>query len=404
MTLYVSSYFVLIACFLLGAAAMLVQWRMNPDEPGINWWFWGLAAAALGCTLATIGVVLVQSGSHDSSPSLPGSIFRTCASWLNCMAWVLVWQGFRCFLGLRRPSAQQIFGVTIALFFIISASLPLKLPMAWEIGCVGVILTIGSASIAQQLYRAQDYGLATWFTFSGLVLLLLCWCGRALIAVAVPTTALYGPVAYITMLVSIIAIIAINMGMILLISSKKNLELKQLATVDSLTGALNRRSFFEQARNVLSAARRQELPLSLVMLDLDYFKAVNDRHGHMVGDQLLEHFSDLCRNNLREEDLFARYGGEEFILLLPGSDQHQTYLVMERIRHLISIHPLSLGHENLEYSVSIGVSRMSFNAFELDQLVDEADKALYRAKQTGRNRTVLSDIPLFELEPAPGAA
>lgn len=403
MTLYISSYPILIACFLLGAAAMFVQWRMNPDEPGISWWFWGLAAAALGCTLAIIGILLVQASSQDPAPNLLGPIFRICASWFNCIAWVLVWQGFRCFLGLSRPSLQQLLGAAIVLFFIISASLPLKLPMAWEVGCVGVVLTLGSASIAQQLYRAQDYGLATWFTFSGLVLLLLCWCGRALIGAAIPTATLYGPVAYITMFFSIIAIMAVNMGMTLLISSRRNIELKQLATVDSLTGALNRRSFFEQAKNVLSAARRQELPLSLVMLDLDHFKSVNDRHGHMVGDQLLEHFSDLCRNNLREEDLFARYGGEEFILLLPGSDQHQTYLVMERIRHLISLKPLSLGHENLDYSVSIGVSRMSFNATELDQLVDEADKALYRAKHTGRNRTVLSDIPLFELEPTPEA-
>lgn len=403
MTLYISSYPILIACFLLGAAAMFVQWRMNPGEPGISWWFWGLAAAALGCTLAIIGILLVQASSQDPAPNLLGPIFRICASWFNCIAWVLVWQGFRCFLGLSRPSLQQLLGAAIVLFFIISASLPLKLPMAWEVGCVGVVLTLGSASIAQQLYRAQDYGLATWFTFSGLVLLLLCWCGRALIGAAIPTATLYGPVAYITMFFSIIAIMAVNMGMTLLISSRRNIELKQLATVDSLTGALNRRSFFEQAKNVLSAARRQELPLSLVMLDLDHFKSVNDRHGHMVGDQLLEHFSDLCRNNLREEDLFARYGGEEFILLLPGSDQHQTYLVMERIRHLISLKPLSLGHENLDYSVSIGVSRMSFNATELDQLVDEADKALYRAKHTGRNRTVLSDIPLFELEPTPEA-
>ena len=159
-------------------------------------------------------------------------------------------------------------------------------------------------------------------------------------------------------------------------------ELEHLVTHDSLTGALARRALFELGENEIARSRRRSTPLSALMLDLDHFKEVNDRHGHRVGDLVLQGFVRRAQAVLRRPDLLGRYGGEEFVALLPDTDPAQARLVAERIRASVSA-----ASELPACSVSIGVATMTPSGDDrLDTLIDRADAGLYRAKALGRDR------------------
>lgn len=169
--------------------------------------------------------------------------------------------------------------------------------------------------------------------------------------------------------------------------TRAELELAQKiyegATRDALTGALNRRSFFELLEREFSSARRQRAPLSLAMVDVDHFKSVNDTYGHPAGDAVLQQLAERLRENLRIEDAMGRYGGEEFALLLRHTGLDGALLVAERIRLKVAETPFSLADRNLPVTVSIGVA--TWTAGEQEHLLRLADEALYEAKESGRN-------------------
>ncbi len=166
-------------------------------------------------------------------------------------------------------------------------------------------------------------------------------------------------------------------------------ELRHLAISDPLTGAANRRRFNEVAQAEIERARRQDLPLALLMIDLDHFKAINDRHGHTVGDTALIATTTLINAMLRGHDLLARFGGEEFVVLLPGSPLEGAAQVAERLREAIAGHSLeSADGESIRWTMSIGVAILGDEHDSLDDLIRRADTALYRAKALGRNRIV----------------
>ncbi|MBU1235597.1 MAG: diguanylate cyclase [Gammaproteobacteria bacterium] len=164
-------------------------------------------------------------------------------------------------------------------------------------------------------------------------------------------------------------------------------QLEHLAMTDSLTGLHNRRSFLEIAERELSRATRYGNPLAILMLDIDHFKAVNDTHGHRVGDNVLKEFARLCQQTLRTFDTVGRVGGEEFAILLPQTSHEQAVGVAERIRQLVEHARLSLEHGlPLQFTVSIGVAEVPDTPTNIDTLLNQADTALYDAKRTGRNR------------------
>ena len=170
---------------------------------------------------------------------------------------------------------------------------------------------------------------------------------------------------------------------------------RELATTDPLTGVYNRRLFKELAENELSRARRAGTPVSVLALDLDRFKRINDAHGHLAGDKVLVAFAALVRGCLRKEDLLARYGGEEFIALLPAATQSATSTLAERIRRKLANTELRAAGKNVRITVSIGVaSERGRSLPPLQDLLARADEALYTAKAEGRNRVVISGTPL----------
>jgi len=168
--------------------------------------------------------------------------------------------------------------------------------------------------------------------------------------------------------------------------ARKNVELDRLASIDPLTGIPNRRVILEFASEHFLLAKRYNITFSLVMIDLDHFKRVNDTYGHQAGDVVLKKTGVLVERNLRDTDHVGRYGGEEILIVLPNTDASQAFQVAERIREDISREVFQAeGGVSFTVTVSLGVSAYD-GEDSLETLLGRADRALYRAKENGRNQ------------------
>ena len=184
---------------------------------------------------------------------------------------------------------------------------------------------------------------------------------------------------YIVMLVG-------GMGFILLAKEKSDLELIKAATLDHMTNIYNRGTFIRHAREAISLHVRKRTPISLLLMDLDNFKKVNDTYGHHTGDIVLTRFAEDIKKQLRSYDLFGRFGGEEFVLLLPETDENAAAEVAERLRKHIEENPVPLSN-GIFYTISIGaVSMIPDSNTSVEDLFNQCDQALYLAKGKGRNR------------------
>lgn len=173
-----------------------------------------------------------------------------------------------------------------------------------------------------------------------------------------------------------------------------NEELERLAVSDALTGAFNRRYFMQAAEREVERAQRYARPLSVVLWDLDHFKRVNDRFGHLVGDALLCAAVHRAQTLLRDSDVLARYGGEEFVALLPETSLDDAQTLAERIRSRLNAEPLQTDKGAVPMSASFGVAQWTCTDTTVHALLDRADQALYRAKDEGRNcvrRSIAAD-------------
>ncbi|WP_298436628.1 GGDEF domain-containing protein [Ottowia sp.] len=165
-------------------------------------------------------------------------------------------------------------------------------------------------------------------------------------------------------------------------------RLRQLASTDPLTGLANRRHMLLQAEDVLVQARRIGVPTSVVLIDIDHFKQVNDTCGHEGGDAVLVHVAGLLAANCREADLLARWGGEEFLLVLAASDAEAGHMRAELVRRLVAESPVTVGEVRLPVTLSVGVTVAQPHE-GLDEAIARADRALYASKSAGRDRVSL---------------
>jgi diguanylate cyclase (GGDEF)-like protein len=171
---------------------------------------------------------------------------------------------------------------------------------------------------------------------------------------------------------------------------RENKKLELMAFIDPLTSALNRRKFEELSQLELERSCRYKNNLCFLMLDIDYFKKINDTYGHAIGDEVLKHFTQACKNSVRNLDTVARMGGEEFVIMLPETDAHSSFKLAERIRRLIAESELNIQQKCIQYSVSIGVAQYDCTIDKnIESVLEHADTALYEAKKRGRNQVVL---------------
>ncbi|NIO04804.1 MAG: diguanylate cyclase [Proteobacteria bacterium] len=170
-----------------------------------------------------------------------------------------------------------------------------------------------------------------------------------------------------------------------------NHQLEVLAKTDGLTEVYNHRYFMDKIGEIFEDWKKKAVPLSLLMIDIDYFKAFNDNHGHMTGDLVLKDIAGLLKSNCREHDIVARYGGEEFAIILPETGSDKAEAIAEKIRKCVENHRLSNGDGSQRVTVSIGIGTSSKDTGSFNALISLADKALYHAKARGRNQVALGE-------------
>jgi len=178
---------------------------------------------------------------------------------------------------------------------------------------------------------------------------------------------------------------------------EQNNSLTLLASTDYLTGIMNKRMFNEISEHYFKTAQKNKLHLTLLLLDIDHFKKVNDTYGHQAGDQLLKRFAKVLEHILNKSDIFARIGGEEFAILLSQTNSDEAFILAERIREEIEKDCINYNGQEICVTTSIGISENIESDTEFENIFSRADIALYKAKNEGRNRTCYADENMSSL-------
>ncbi len=243
--------------------------------------------------------------------------------------------------------------------------------------------------LAALIWAALTYRI---FTISIINMLVLLFTYNSLTQIYLADDTLTNSTTFISLRIGLF-MLALAPLILCIISQNRNELYKHvlyLANYDSLTRTMNRHFFFQESESLLKQTRK--LPFSLIMLDIDYFKRLNDEYGHHAGDAVLKQFSELVRSNLRSYDRFARIGGEEFVILMWDTEHGEAQLIAERIRDIVEHTPIYLDYgKSVNITVSLGITHQQMpQHMDLQQLINIADQALYRAKHLGRNQVVLA--------------
>jgi two-component system cell cycle response regulator len=181
------------------------------------------------------------------------------------------------------------------------------------------------------------------------------------------------------------------------VEAKFHAEVRSRISYDQLTRLLTKESLYLALDMELKRSLRYKLPVAILMMDLDHFKRVNDSHGHPVGSEMLSGVGQIIRETLRGQDVAARYGGEEFVAYLAETPSRAAHQAAERLRARIAGHTFSIDGHEIRITISIGIALCPEHGLDIATLVASADKALYRAKKTGRDRVCLADAPAAAL-------
>lgn len=263
--------------------------------------------------------------------------------------------------------------------------------VAWVFAVVSLVMAIDQGWLILRSPRIQRSELSLLIVAGAFALIWMITLVHSLGAVAGPYPAhwLYAPDWLLPITAISFAVLPLSVASLVfaIINQRLNLQLRNRALSDDLTGALSRRGLRELGERMLSLQAHQPTSVAVLMMDVDHFKAVNDRHGHPVGDDVLRQVTQLTRERLRDDALLARYGGEEFTVLLPVRSHLEASAVAERLRQMLASTPCETRGGPVSITVSIGVA---FHQPErtLEDALAQADACLYEAKLAGRNRVV----------------
>lgn len=303
------------------------------------------------------------------------------------------------FLAIQRllgdkPNIRLAWGTVVAgtaVFFLLWR---FEAPYVLAVGALSIALIILTGLSAVRLLLPLSAGKPVSHRFTGLLFLIGCLLMALRLGYVAlsdsPPAHLFSPSFWHGVLLggAHITVMLMSLGFALMIVDQLASELNRLATLDSLTGIGNRRVFYTRAEAELSRCLRKGIPLSVLMIDLDRFKAINDSLGHAAGDDTLRRFATLVAPHLREYDFFARLGGEEFAVLLPDASEEVAFAIAERLRELVEAERLPAPGFAVPTTASIGAAQLLDGERSIDQLMQRSDQALYAAKSGGRNRVV----------------
>lgn len=360
-----------------------LAWTLAPKIPGVKFWAYG----RIFTSVALIAVALKDR--------IPFEIAIIVSQSLFFIGQYYVWQGSVLYKGLQQADLRWV-----GLCFLLSISV---VAVAVFSQYDGIRLTVSSLMV---IVFSSMNAWVLWQPVNGRrftacrVVAVMLWLHAAFFifrmtfAIAHQANQEWIPipvVQQITFLEAIIATILIGMGYVVLIAERLQYELQNLADHDSLTGILVRRAFFKKAQAVLQTQQQTaKSGVACMVLDLDHFKVLNDKFGHIAGDDALKHAVNVMQSKLRDQDILARIGGEEFILFLPETDNLEANRIAESIRSNLEQSECLYGDCKLEITVSIGLVSytMPASTITIEKLFEEADKALYEAKSLGRNQVI----------------
>jgi len=356
--------------FVLGA------WLRFRDATALLWW----GAAHIAYTVG-LGMLIAAF-------AMPNPAIAPVAAVLMCTTPVLIWAGVRNFFNL--PLRWPVVAGAPAMLSAITL-LPVGIDARIWSGALGFTLwpVFLMASVYLLLKKRSERLPARWILSGFLVLhssvfilaLGEVMTGRFTFDRAPSLASAFGIVHFESILFSM----GSALMMILLCHERSEQRYVEASRSDPLTGSSNRSAFFETAERLLERDRHSGAPCSLVMFDLDRFKAINDNHGHQFGDRILRDFAETVRLMIRPRDHFGRYGGEEFVVILPGTSIETACAIAERVRRAFAESHEFVDGLPVRATVSAGVAAAG-PQMDLNDIVAAADKALYAAKHHGRNR------------------
>ena len=370
-----------VAVLLVTPAVSLFFWHRDRDGDWLLWWAAG--TAMVGIAMLAIGI----------SGPVPGPAVGVPAAILLFAGFVLAWQSMR-----RLNDRPTVKGWVILLVTGFVIALGVAVILGADLRQRSALLMVASAFSAMACAWEVTFHAPTpsrsRFPLAGIFFVM----GVLLALSAVPTglrghapVASFGDLLGHTLpLINSIGILCVCFYVMLIINERARNRYRKLASTDELTGLPNRRFFMEEASRL---SQRANSPACVLMMDLDHFSEVNRQFGHAGGDEALKGFADVLRKGLRSTDIVARYGGEEFCAFFVATEMAEAVDIAERLREAVARLSINLKAEPLKFTVSIGVAALREG--DLVATVSDADTALYRAKDQGRNQVAaaLRDVP-----------
>lgn len=377
------------------AAVSLFYWQQHRDIPGVLGWAAGLYLGGVGALLLAL-----------RDPGWTALLIFAC-SCLLMGGFGILWISMRRFNGrsftyahVLIPIGVIVVGLTAILGVGGRSPRLQSFIIASALGCFCLL-------VAWEVFRdhQRDQLRSRLVASSAFVLMALGMAVRASLAVTgapPPTDPLQDPARMGTLFLNTIGLIAATFGLMMMVTERLGRRLERLASIDELTGLLNRRCFLEQADALCRRAAGQGRTAFVLMMDLDQFSSVNRRFGHAGGDLALQRFAAFVSSELKPTDLFGRYGGEEFCVLLSDIDEQRAHDIAERLRAGVAAMSIDAAGKILRFTVSIGIAPV--DGVDLREAIRKADIALYQAKDLGRNRVKNTSGLAFGLNAMPRPA
>lgn len=368
--------------FLTGLVLLFAQQVfLRPTRDGLRWWLSGLLLHPVGFTLL---------GLRDAAPDWLSIVV---ANTVIAVSIACLGIGLRVLLSLpqRRGFLVALIAATFAVVLVFNYVYPSILVRICLVSlllaavCSHAVLAIYSNSLR---VSAVSHIVALSFLMALIALIYRALYFSVLNADASQVFVLNSAQVIVYLLTGLLPLIS-TIGFLLLCAERSMVELQRTARTDYLTGTMNRRAIEESGRQAVAAARRHGGLLSVVAIDIDHFKRVNDEFGHAAGDEMLVQCVQRIRDSMRAEDVIGRQGGEEFVVLMSGTDLDQAALAAERIRREFSARPFMLSAGRREASVSLGIAALSAADGHFSDLQRRADRAMYAAKEAGRDCTMI---------------